>query len=229
MNRVRKFKDKWQVLITPEQPYNAGYELLRGVWYGFDDNYLRNYNVMEFNTLQDANCEAFKHPDIDWNKLVLLHQNAFIDIQKIIKSELAKWKFIVDFEARMMDSLTLKNTMFDRVMNYGSRFNLSYQMNDIISFHVVNPWRKNLEEISQRLEGIPDLRLVKKVSVNGVTHLIGETPLGTTYEVCLWPTIVSQWAKWIRVHDVLDVKLKESTLKQCLQVQKIIDGSIVLR
>lgn len=34
-------------------------------------------------------------------------------------------------------------------------------MNDIISFHIINSWRKNL---------------------------IGEIPLGTTFEICLWAT-----------------------------------------
>ena len=229
MNRIRKSHDKWQVLITPSQQYDSGYELLRGLWYNLDDNYLCNYKVIEFNTLSDANVEAFKHPDIDWEKLVLLHQNAFVDIQKKIKTELSNCKFIVDFEAKMMSPLTLKNTIFDRVMRYGERFNLSYQMNDVISFHIVNPWKKNLEEIAMRLEQICDLRLLKKITVHGVINLIGETPLGTTYEICLWPVLVSQWAKWIKLHDINNEKLKESTLKQCLQVQKVIDGSIVLR
>lgn len=229
MNRIRKFKDKWQVLLTPTQPFNAGYELLRGLWYGFDDNHLRTYKVIEFDTLQGAQNEGFKYPDINWDKLVLLHQNAFIDIQKKIKSELIKWKFIAEFEAKMMDSLTLKNTIFDRVIKYGERFNISYQMNDIISFNIINPWKKNLDEISDRFEKEFELHLVKKISIHGVTHLIGETPLGTTYEICLWPTLIFNWAKWIRVNNLDDEKLKEDSFKRILQTQKILDESIVLR
>ena len=228
MNRVRKFGDLWQVLLTPTRPFDAGYELLRGTWYAFDDNNIRNYRVINFNTLQDAQNEAFNYPDIEWDKLVLMHQNAFLDIGKMIKGSLHEWGFIVEYDPRITDALTYKNTIFDRVMIYGSRFNISYQMNDVISFNIVNPWKKNLEELAQKLELVDGLHLKKKITVHGVIHLIGLTDLGTTYEICLWPTLISQWAKWIRVHNP-DQQLKDQTLKDILKTQSTVDNGIVLR
>lgn len=229
MNRIRKYNGKFQVLITPSQIYNAGYELLRGSWYQFDDNLLKNYKVEEFDTLGEAQTIAFTYPDVEWDKLVLMHQNAYIDIKKLISDLIQKGNFIVEFEPVLMDSLTLKNTVFNRVMNMGNRFNISYQMNGIISFNIINPWSKNLKEITQALLDHYSLRLKKLIESNGITQLIGETPLGTTYEIRLWPTVIYQWARWASVNNIRDKSMRDSALKQAIELQNTIDNSISFR
>ena len=72
MNRIRKYGKIYQVLITPTQSTNATFELMMGDW---ADSNLRNYYVLEYDTLGDAMVEAFKYPDIDWDKMVLMHKN----------------------------------------------------------------------------------------------------------------------------------------------------------
>ena len=129
MNRIRKINNTYQVLITPTQLYNAGWEIMRASFY-MNDQYLRNYTILNFKTLGDAQCEAFKHPDLDWDSIVLLHENSFIDIKKILENHLASLNYIVDFRPRITNALELKNTIFDRVLNSGNRFNLSYQMKE---------------------------------------------------------------------------------------------------
>ena len=88
MNRIRKFGDTYQVLITPTQVSNAGFELLRGDLSSFDDSFLRNYTVLTFNTLAEAQVEAFNYPDVDWDSIVLLHNNAFVDLGQLIQQDL---------------------------------------------------------------------------------------------------------------------------------------------
>ena len=110
MNRIRKVDKTYQVLITPTQVSNAGFELIRGDLLSFDDSFLRNYSVLTYNTLGEAQCEAFNYPDIDWDSMVLLNKNAFIDIRNLIRQDLIKTKTIgrVEFDAYMMDSIKLK-------------------------------------------------------------------------------------------------------------------------
>lgn len=229
MNRIRKIcNNRYQVLLTPTQDYNSGWELVRAS-FSLSDQYLRNYTILEFDNLADAECEAFQHPDIDWDSMVLLHENAFIDLRKKIKHDLDKWKFIVEFNPLIVNSLTLKNNIFDRVMIYGKRFNLSYQMNDIISFHIINPWSENINDIAFVLESNVSLRIAKRIKTYGMITLIGMTDLSTTYEICIWPTILYNWTKWIKLNNITDEKIKDDTLKQSLKLQQEIDKSLVIR
>lgn len=228
MNRIRKHGNIYQVLITPYQSFTVGLEIMRGS-FNMDDEYLMNYKVLNFDTLGEAQCEAFNHVDIDWDSLVLLHNNAYVDIRSIIRKSLGHSKMTVEFEPRITDSLTLKNNIFDRVIKYGDRFRLSYQMNDIISYNIINPWSKNVEAIANNLIENRDLRIFKKIKTYGITTLIGTTDLSTTYEIVIWPTLLYQWAKWVHDNDITDPDIKQGTLKKTLAVQKNVDGNIIFR
>lgn len=223
MNRIRKYGNTWQVLLTPTQNFNAGFEILRAS-FSIDDQYLRTYKVLNFNSLADAQVEAFKYPDLDWDNLILLNENAYIDLKKIIFDILKSRKFIVQYEPRITNSLTLKNIIFDRVIKYGKRFNQSYQMNDIFSFNIINPWSKNLKDIAFCLASDRRLRIIKMVTINNVTTLIGKTEVDTTYEICLWPTLIYNWAVATQ-HDNSD----KIYLNKILNLQKTIDNTIIIR
>jgi hypothetical protein len=229
MNRIRKHKDIFQVLITPTQLNNVGFELLRGDSISFDDSFLQNYNVMSFNTLADAQCEAFYHPNIDWDNLVLLNNNAYYDITKIIKEDLDILGVNVQFEPKIMTPLELKNTMFDRVINLGSRFNLSYQLNDIISFKIINMWTKNLDEIALKLMKNARLRIKKTKKKEGIIVLIGITDMSMAYEIRLITTIFDQYYKWVNKYNIQDKLLLETNYKKISKQQKDIDSSITIR
>lgn len=226
MNRIREYNFRYQVLITPTMPYHTSFELMLGNW---TDEHLRNYYILEFDNLGDAQCEAFKHPDLDWEKLVLLHQNAFYDLKNLIREVLNLHKFIGEFQPRIFSPEELKKTMFDRVMYYGKRFTLKFNMNDIIAFHIVNPYTKNLNEISNYLENESRLRINRKFINNGVIHLIGKTDVGTTYEIGLWPTMIAQWARWIEENPQISNENKKYTFIESIKKQDLLDNGFEIR
>lgn len=229
MNRIRKFGSTYQVLITPTQVANAGFELLRGDLSSFDDSFLRNYTVLSFNTMAEAQVEAFNYPDIDWDSLVLLHNNAFVDLRELIQQDLDAVNINVVFEPKMMTSLELKDTVFNRVIRYGERYNLSYNMNDIISFNIVNMWTKNLDEIAAHLVNDFRLRIRKVKRVSGIIILIGITEVSSAYEIRLLPTLFDQYVKWMKKNDITNTELKKSMLEKCLKQQLAIDNGTVVR
>jgi Pyruvate-formate lyase len=228
MNRIRKIENIYQVLITPVQKYNAGFEILRGS-FNVNDQYLTNYTIMEFSTLYEAQNEASKYPDLDWDSLVLLHQNVYIDLKKYIKNILDKNNFIYEYEPRISTSASLKNIIFDRVMKYGKRFVLSYNMNDIISFNIINPWSCNLEEMSSILESSSQLKIIKKMKSNSFISLIGKTDVETNYEIRLWPTLLYNWAKWNTMHNICDNEIRIKSLNRCLEAQNCVDEILLIR
>ena len=178
----------------------------------------------------EAQCEAFNYPDIDWDSMVLLNKNAFIDIRNLIRQDLIKTKTIgrVEFDAYMMDSIKLKNAMFDRVLNSGSRFNLSYQLNDIISYKIVALWTKTLDEVASHLINDTRLRIKKIKKVNGMTVLIGLTDVSTAYEIRLIPSILNQYVNWTEDNNITNEKLKKEMLIKCLKQQRKLDSDFVI-
>lgn len=229
MNRIRKFGTTYQVLITPTQVSNAGFELLRGDLSSFDDSFLRNYTVLTFNTMAEAQVEAFNYPDIDWDSLVLLHNNAYVDLRELIKQDLDAVNINIIFEPHMMTSLELKDTVFNRVIRYGERFNLSYNMNDVISFNIVNMWTKNLDEIASHLVNDFRLRIRKVKRVSGIIILMGITEVSSAYEIRLIPTVFDQYIKWMKKNDITNTELKQNMLEKCLKQQAQIDNGPVVR
>jgi hypothetical protein len=102
-------------------------------------------------------------------------------------------------------------------------------MNDVISFHIINPFTKNLIEIAKYLESNGRLRIFRKFVNNGVIHLIGRTDVGTTFEIGLWPTMISQWARWADENPQISNENKKYTFIESLKKQEKLDGGFELR
>ena len=68
MNRIRKIDNNYQVLITPDIKLSPDSSLLIGNW---EDESLRNYYILQFESLNDAQAEAYNYPDIDWYRISL--------------------------------------------------------------------------------------------------------------------------------------------------------------
>jgi len=226
MNRIRKYKDKYQLLITPTQFFNASFEIMRGGW---TDEHLRNYYILTYDTLSDAQCEAYKYPDIDWNKMIIMHKDAFYDIKDIIADVIEREKFIVEFESKYLEPIEAKHTMFDRVMYYGKRFSIVNNMNDIITYYITNPWTKNIAEISNKLINEPKLRIFKKIIGDHVIRLIGMTDMSTTYEIVIRTTNMKQWSQWITENPNVPFELKESSYKKLVESQRYQDKQYIVR
>jgi hypothetical protein len=226
MERIRKYNNVFQVLITPGYTFDAGYNLLLGNW---TDSHLNGYSIKEFNNYESALDEAFQYPQLDWYKLILFQKDIFIKLKNIIKKVLHDAEFIAEFDCHIMTPDELKNTMFDRVLIYGDRFRLTYNLNDVIGFHIINPWTKNLREMYYILKSIPELKIRKHLYSDGVIRIIGETDLSTTYEIVLWPTLIAQYGKWTLKHPNMSKEQKDAILKIILEQQQKLDTSIVLR
>lgn len=233
MNRIRQSNGVYQVLITPSIKIAPDSALMVGNW---DDENLRNYYVLEFQTLNDAQCEAFKHPDIDWHRLIINHEHIFYRLRSKIRSILDEFNFDVEFNSHLMSSETLKNAMFDRVLNGGERFNLRYNMTDIISFTITNPWSSILHKVAKSLElhrghlYLDELRIRDKKIVDGkIICLYGITELGTIYEIKLLPTILQQWANWMNRYGFRQPEKGEQLYRQMLETQKRIDRTPAIR
>ena len=233
MNRIRKVGNTYQVLITPNIKIAPDQSLLLGNW---EDESLRNYYVLQFETLNDAQCEAYKYPDINWYRMVQNHEHIFKRLEQTIRAILIENNYNVDFRANIMDPETLKNTMFDRVAKGGERFNLRYGLNDLISFTIVNPWTNNLHNISKSLENYmghlyrDDLRIRQKKIVDGkIICLYGLTENGTIYEIKLIPTLLQQWAEWYRTNLNRNEKVAGENYQKLLKQQAVVDSGPVLK
>lgn len=233
MNRIRKVDNVYQVLITPDIKISPDSALLIGNW---EDESFRNFYVLQFETLNDAQAEALKYPDIDWYKICLNHKYIFERLKKTIKDILDENNFSVDFRATLMDPETFKNTMFDRVVRGGERFNLRYGMSDIINFTIINPWSNNLHNISKQIENYraylfrDDLRLRhKKIVDANIICLYGITEFSTVYEIKLVPTLLHQWGEWYNKVGYMNQDTANQLWNKFLKQQKALDNGTILK
>ena len=223
MNRIRKIGNTYQVLITPNIKISPDNSIMVGNW---DDAELRNYFILEFPTLSDAQCEAYNHPDIDWFRLVINHKHIFKRLEILLKTIIDDCGFTVDLHSNLMDPNTLKNTMFDRVMNGGERFNMRYGLSDIISFTITNPWVSNLHKLAKLIESHrvhyyrDDMRIREKnVIDNNIIILTGITEFGSPYEIKLVPTLLYHWGEWYKKVGFLKYDYSMSLYNKMLQKQ----------
>jgi hypothetical protein len=233
MNRIRKANNTYQVLITPDIKIAPDNPIMIGNW--ADEN-LRNYSVLEFETLNDAQCESMKYPDIDWYRLIVNHEHIYQRLKQSLQALIKENNFIVQFIPNLMNPLTFKNAMFDRVLNGGERFNLRYDFTDLISFTIISPWSNVLHNISNKIETHrehlyrDDLRIRDKHIVDGKTIcLYGYTEFGTIYEIKLIPTILYQWGEWMKKIGHTQQANAEKIYASLIKQQQTLDnGPIIL-
>lgn len=226
MNRIRKVNNTFQVLITPDIKIAPDAPIMVGNW---DDENLRNYSVIEYESLQDAQCEAFKYPDIDWYRFVTNHELIYRRLHSTIKQVIEKFNYVVELKPKLMTAFEFKNAMFDRVQNGGDRFNLRYNFTDIITFTIINPWSNVLHKVSKSLETArehlyrDDLRIKEKKIIDGkIICLYGITEFGSIYEIKLVPTVLYQWSEWVRKNPQ-NINHAEAAYANLLKTQEVVD------
>jgi hypothetical protein len=224
MNRVRQYNDKYQVLITPHHRFHTGLELMLGNW--VDEN-LSGFKVEIYNSWEDAMDRSYQFPDIIWDQLTLYHKDIFAKLYQIIKYEIQVNNFNVNVLPKLLNPYQTKELMFNRVMSFGERFRLGYHMNDIISFHITCPFSSHLEELSEIFSINQALRILYKTNDEGIIRLVGQTDLGTSYEIVLWPTMIAEWGKWAEKNSHIPNELKLKKLKEARKKQDIIDKKTI--
>lgn len=220
MNRIRRYEDIYQVLITPDvnnidyydthNCYNAICDVnspdssfLLGSW--LNPN-IKNFIILEFTNMNDAMYESLKFPDINWDNIVRNHKYIFEELFLLINKILESYKFNVQFIPHLMSANELKEKIFDRVMDNGqrgNRFSLYQDFTDIINFTIVNPWFTTLDKISRILENnMCGYNKPKRKIINygKIINLIGNTTFGTTYQIRLVPTLLYQYKVWDKLY-----------------------------
>lgn len=180
MNRIRKIKNIYQVLITPYNINDPGQEFILGNW---NDASYGLFSVEIYNNFEQALYRSYKMPDINWDQIVLFHKDIYLYLKSVLEYIINKSELQVIFKSKLLNSHQLKNEMFDRILYLGDKFNTSYYFNDLISFNIIGSVKKmfNLLYYNQYL------RINKYLIKGDVFKLIGTTDIGTSYEIILSP------------------------------------------
>jgi len=213
MNRIRKYNNVYQVLITPNFTTNPSIELLLG--YILDENIIK-FSIKEFDSLNDALALALSFPDLDWNKLISIHKDIFFQLNNTIKQNLNYHKFVYDYKYHILTPQQLKNLIFNRVMFNGKRFIEFYNFNDIISFDIINPYTNNLIQIKNVLKNISKLNIIKIIQTKTHIKLIGISQINSPYEIRLWNSLMYDYIYWIFINNIkpIDYNNKINLIKQ---------------
>ena len=86
MDRIREINGKYQVLLNQNYRTNPAIELTLGSLLA--DEYLKDYQVLEFDTMQEAMDLAFSLPMVDFNKIHSDCIDCFKGLNNIIYSSL---------------------------------------------------------------------------------------------------------------------------------------------
>jgi hypothetical protein len=234
MNRIREITSGYQVLTTPHRKYDVGFEFILGSW---TDEGLLGFKVHEYDNYADAECEAMRRPDISWEKLHEFHKDQYALFGDIVTKVLDFTRITSNFYPNLMSPHRIKNTMMNRVLKAQQNMNLSnlyddsadtsfrlaYDMNDIISYTIVNPWSTNLDKIESFLLAESRLNIYKSHRSNGVIHLVGRTDIGTTYEIILAPTIMYHFMLWKEENYDTGSTRMGAELTKAIKTQRVID------
>lgn len=230
MNRIRKYNNSYQVLLSPHQRYNVGFEFLLGSW---TDSGLMGFEIKTFDTYNEAEMVASNYPDINWEQLVLYHTDFYNFITKEIKEVVNSTNITVNIHSKLLSPQETRDKLFDRVLkgqtSEDNIFRLVYDMNDIISIVITNPWTRNLSELQNHLVNHSRLNLFNRLEKNSIVHLIGRTDIGTTYEIVLIPDLINHWINWKNNNQTRSGNIYISSLNNILDIQKQIDNSLILR
>lgn len=181
MNRIRKINNKYEILITPNLLYQTGLELMLGNW---TDKNFDGFRIEYYNSIEDAINILCNYPELNFDQLVLYHREIYNKLFELILKEIQKLNINekINIAPKLMNSKNLQEILFNRVKIHGNKFRLLYNMTDIISFNI-----SCKKEISDYLINIfstnQALRILYKSTNNNTIKLVGQTDIGTTYEI----------------------------------------------
>ncbi|ARF10657.1 hypothetical protein Hokovirus_2_184 [Hokovirus HKV1] len=223
MNRIRKYNDTYQVLLTPNNNMSPDSGFLTGNWL---DPKFQDFGIVNFTNSNDAMYEALKYPDINWEKIILDHVYIYKELYNQILNIIARRNLFVNIVPHLMSPDELKNEMFNRVMTYNN-FNLFDNFTDIISFTIVEPWTKKLVSIGTLIEReLYNYYKIqhKKIYFKKIIELIGYTPYGTTFQIRLIPNVLHQYIRNIPIVQVSN----DNNFQKLLNIQNKVDNNYMI-
>lgn len=222
MNRIRETAEGYEVLTTPHRKYDVGFEFMLGSW---TDEGLSGFKVYTYDNYADAECEALRHPDINWEQLHAFHKDQYNMFRSIVSKIVEHSAITCSVIPTLMTPIQIKNIMMDRVLKADTTnsFRLAYDMNDIITFVVTNPWSFNLKKLHTIFYNETRLNIFKSYEVNGIIHLVGRTDIGSTYEIILCPSIMYNWMQWKSENRGCGTDKMMSSMKRAIKAQRAVD------
>lgn len=223
MNRIRKYNNHYQVIITNSNNNLPFSNVILGTTL---DQYIHNYKLVTFHSLQDALYLSYNYPDINWHKIILDHKYIYhrllSQINNIIKASNVNYILI----PHLLSPDQLKQSIFNKIMKKNNdRINDKY----IISFTITNPWFINLSNLATVLINHRehlyrnDLRLFhKKIIDNSFIYIYGKTENGTIYTIELIPSLIYDWM--VNNGNLSDNLLLDKSYKKIIDKQKVIDN-----
>lgn len=235
MNRIRETKGGYQVLTIPHRKYDVSFEFLLGSW---TDEGLLGFKVYEYDNYAEAECEALRGPDMNWEQLHDFHKDQYGRFGSIITDVLDYVNITTNMYPHIMSPTQIKHTMMNRVLKaqrsldrvehenpdyVDTGFRLAYDMNDIINYVVVNPWTSNLDRVEKYLVKESRLNIFKSHSMYGIKHLVGRTDIGTTYSIILCPSIMYHFMLWKEEHGDVSASRMTNELRKAVKAQGMVD------
>lgn len=213
MNRIRKVDNKYQVLINENYKTNPSIELSLGSLLA--NEYLKDYEVKEFQTMREAMNVAYNLPIIDFEKIY----SDCIDVFKYLNKEIQLTLKPLDYNYTpfLLGPKHIKDIVFDRVIEKGRRFSF-YNFNDVIAFDISVNYPIELERIIKYLVNNKNLRLIRRIDNDTNIRLVGLTYNNITYEIRLWINELKSLMYWIYKND----KNVNDYLEEILNVKNII-------
>ena len=215
MNRIQEFNGQFQVLISGTTEDFLG-RLSR---FSVSNTYLENYN-----TLEEAQIKSFSLPDLNWFTIVNYHKHEYKRLTNDIKEIINTENITILFENKLKTPEELKESVFNRLNHYKNEFILDDNINDIISFHISNPWTENIIKLSNLFQKNNKLNIkFVKNKDNKIFNLIGINNNNTSYSIYLYPSVIY---KFIRLSmNKKDKSNINKLYKESLVLQNTIDKS----
>lgn len=224
MNRIRKYGNEYQVIITPHQKFDSGVEFLIGNW--ADNNFKNNYKIISFKTFSDAFNISKTMPDLNWDQIILWHKDIFADLFHTLKLILKTNNlYETTISPNLIHPMELKQIMFNRII-LAKRSSIPYHTNDIITFRISNDKIQDLNKLEYILENTQKLNIVHKINQRGVIKFIGKTNIGTTYEIILMTTMIKNWSVKNEKRNDISLYHKLMELNKILMFQKGMNDNV---
>lgn len=178
LNRIYKFGDKYYLLYSNRSNAYNETDIIMGNWN--DPNLYGYFNLLPYNSLNEVSNNSKGMSNIFWDQIVLWHSEIYRELKKNVEKSLGG----CDISSFLLDSRSLKRTFFHKLMIKKDKFNLLFDLSDIITFKII--CKKDLfNDIVAMISNNYFFNIKYKKQYPQYMEFIGITSLGTSYKILL--------------------------------------------